>query len=106
MFMPDHFIRNLAPQHMPDPQQRAIDEQVGRVIAAISRPTRRLVRRVGSLSSRTATPMSLGRIFENHSAAVQADRQPTPVGDLSHLRSYCETSATASTCSSAVARSL
>jgi len=106
MFMPDHFIRNLAPQHMPDPQQREIDEQVGRVIAAISRPTRRLARRVGSLSSRTATPISLGGIFENRSTEVQADGQPTPFGDLSGLRSYCETSATASTCSSAVARSL
>jgi hypothetical protein len=105
MFLPDCFIRNLGPQssratrsswasnRTPDHQQREIDEQLGRFIAAMSRPSRP-GRPIGAMNSRPAWSAGLRRAFENYLTASRTRRRSTPIGELSCLRSSCETSAT------------
>jgi hypothetical protein len=78
MYIPDQFIRNLSPQRSPDRQQRAMDEQVGLVAAAITRPARRLALRIHSLSARTAARSPSRASFENHAAISSTDRPARP----------------------------
>jgi hypothetical protein len=38
-YLPDQMLRNLAPQRLTQTQQRELDEQLGTVVAAITRGT-------------------------------------------------------------------
>jgi hypothetical protein len=99
MYIPDQFLRNLTPQRTPDRQQRDIDQQVGVIVAAISRPARRLVRHVQTLGARIAAPSKGRLVFESHPASSSADGPAGPGRSLRGLRPYRETAATVCSCS-------
>jgi hypothetical protein len=99
MYIPDQFLRNLTPQRMPDRQQRDMDQQVGIVVAAIARPTRRLARRVQTLAARIAEGSNSRLVFESHAASSSGDGPAVPGSSLRGLRPYRETAATACSCS-------
>jgi hypothetical protein len=48
MYLSDQMLRNLAPREMAGSQQRAADEQLGRIAAAVARWSHRVAARVHS----------------------------------------------------------
>lgn len=69
MYLPYVMLRNLAPGGMTADEQRAADEQLGRIVAAVARRRRRVTARAES-GSRAR------RWLKARGLALPADRQP------------------------------
>ena len=59
MYLSDQMLRNLAPREMAGDQQRAADEQLGRITAAAARWSHRVAAQVHS----AATPVQHGTVL-------------------------------------------
>jgi hypothetical protein len=55
-YLPGQMLRNLAPQRLTEAQQREADAQIGATVAAITRRTGRVARRLQAWAREASVP--------------------------------------------------
>jgi hypothetical protein len=65
-YLSDQMLRNLEPQRLTKAQQREADEQLGAAVAAVSRRTSRVIRRLHAWALQTVMADRRARSFRKY----------------------------------------
>jgi hypothetical protein len=64
-YLPDQMLRNLAPQCLTEAQQRKADDQLGTLVAAVTRRTGQITQRIHAWARQAMAPMQATSPFES-----------------------------------------